>query len=146
MMSTARRKTQASVAEINPIITGIVALQMQKAEIDAALKSGLALLRDLMEGAELKRFATPEGAEALLYETESYAWKVEKLEKALSPDEFEGFCPRKPDGARLRSLLDIKGPIDPAFGKALKGCARVSVSTKLTVREAGAVEQSAGVA
>ena len=135
MTRTASQGTTVAVTNLNDAIADVVRLQQQKASIDAAIENGRELIARAMKAAGFKRHATASGEEALLYDSHIYTFDVKTLDGALSRARFEKLCPRKPDGAALRKLIEA----DPVLGPKIAKCAEIKLRETLVVRPAQAV-------
>ncbi|MCZ7645266.1 MAG: hypothetical protein M5U26_08280 [Planctomycetota bacterium] len=133
-MKQTRRKTEGTAISLNDRIDRAVALQIQIEALSNDLKGEKAAIKEEMEDADLPRYATARGNEALRVPKESLAWNPDKLEKFLDDDEFDQYVPRKPDSTKLRKLLDT---LDHDEAKDLLKCAKRSHSESLELRAKG---------
>ena len=136
-MKTASRTVTAVSKALVAEISEAVQLMAEVEERAARLKTLKANIRTGLESAGLDRFATPEGAEALLVEKTNLRWDTDKLADVLKRNEYDELCPRKAEGEKLRKLLDS---LEPERAKALRSCAKGSNSSALEIRAAAAVD------
>ena len=112
--------------------------------LKAAIESGLLEL-------ERTEFTADDGGQAVRIDTESRSWAVDLLEKVLPKQWFERLCPRKPEVAKLSTLLELmelppevrskkieksKGKIElPGIGAAeLRKCSSVKSGSRIELR------------
>ena len=116
-------------AQLSEAIDQAVGIQLQAEELDARLKAYRASIKELMTDTGIERHLSAAGNEALLIERQTLSWKLDRLQETLSRGQFDELCPRKPDAAALRGLLDSgQGP------DGLRGCAKASKSVALEIR------------
>jgi hypothetical protein len=128
-MKTTKRDVQAAIGELNARIPLAVAMQQEVERVAALLQAEKAAIRELLDEAGATAWPCADGCSAVLVFEERLAWNVDKLEALLKRDDFNELCPRKPDGAKLRKVLDTTP--DAA---ELKRCARVSHTQRLELR------------
>ncbi|MCX7806751.1 MAG: hypothetical protein N3A38_16425 [Planctomycetota bacterium] len=121
-------------------IAEAVELEARAAELQGRIEAGRRRIREIMERLNLERRETPEGHAALLSKAKVYEWDVSKLAEVLSPDEALILCPRKPDPAALRRLMES----DPARRKVLRQCAKAITISRLTLKASGKGGSKAG--
>jgi hypothetical protein len=137
-MKTTKRSVQAAIEELNVRVPVAVAMQQEIERLLASFAAEKAAIRSALDDAHVDRHPVNDGSEAVLIEEERLAWNVDKLEALLKRDDFNELCPRKPDGAKLRKILDTTP--DAA---ELKRCAKVSHTQRLELRAAEAKEGAA---
>jgi len=129
MAKTANTATAANTDSLNMLIELCAASQFELAKIQARIDQYKEAIKAGLHTAELQRYMTPGGCEALLIESKVYTFSVEKLQKAIRNDVwFDELCPRCPDTSALRKL------IDSGIHKDLKACAKITTRESLSIR------------
>jgi hypothetical protein len=103
-MRESKKKTVGAVSDLNRRIDRCIELKNEIAEREAELKAERDAIMGTMQNADLTRYASAAGNEALRVTSESVTWNVAALEAALSDDEMDELCPRKAESAKLRKL------------------------------------------
>ena len=131
MTKPTKRATAATVWSLNEAIRDAVIAESQVANLNKLLVILRRRIKQTLAELGQDRHATPEGDQALLVEKLNYDWDLELLAGSLSRGKFAELCPRKPDGAKLRAMLESL-PDDVA--KRLRDCATVSHIHALELR------------
>jgi hypothetical protein len=130
---------QTELQRLPGLIEETVALEQELERLASRTKNNREWIKAALLEYQIKRQPTAGGYEALLIEEERLAWNVEKLARALSKEQFEEFCPRKPESGKLRALL--------ASGahKDLRQCAKACCTARLELRAPARGQEVANV-
>jgi hypothetical protein len=126
-MVTTKKLSRNDRADLIVCIESAVELQGQIADLEEMLKARKAAIKDLLTRHQMDRFLTDKGCEAVLAEVQRYSFDLQKLRKVFNDDELDAFCPRRPDTAKLRKLIDSEFPA----ADAVKLAAKISKSSRL---------------
>jgi len=120
----AKKKTEIKVGLKREMSLFVAEIAWREAQIDSLqglVKAMRNRLRATMEKYEVD-FVVDVTLEtkAELVPSVQYTWFVDALKRVLPAPLFNIVCPRKPDGAALRTLLE-KGTLDIIYGDLTKG-------------------------
>jgi regulator of replication initiation timing len=141
-MNSTNRKATAALPSLQEAIDQAVGLQNQVDELCQRLSALRAEIKHAMEELGVERQLTASGNESLLIPKTAFIWNRDKLEKVLDAEAFEHLVPRKPEGDKLRQLLDAS-PAD--FARQLRGCKKDRQTLALELRTAPAAPPEPGV-
>jgi hypothetical protein len=151
------------IPELNVRIYEGVLLQDQIEELTEKLKSLKASIESDLERLGQSSHTTADGYQAVKIPVTARHWVIEALEKILNKTWFERLCPRKPETAKLSTLLELlalppdvrnkkikrsKGKLElPEIGlPELRACSRVENSHRLELHAPAKPEPAAASA
>ena len=131
-MKATKTNVETAIRALNAHVPAAVKIQQEIDTLLTALHAEKQTIRTLLDSAGASAWPCADGSSAVLVAEERMTWNLEKLRSVCDKDTFEEFCPRKPDGPRLRAMLDSTNEGD--YAKALRKCAKVSQSSRLELR------------
>lgn len=135
-MRNTKRAVAAAVEILPALIEETVDLDRQIERLVTRARANRDAIKATLLEHKITRQPTANGFEALLIEKLCLSWNVAALDGVrksglLTLEQFETLCPRKPDGEKLRALLDSCSD-KPA--KELRACAKGSKRVDLELR------------
>ena len=131
-MKATKTNVETAIRALNTHVPAAVKMQQEIDTLLTALHAEKQTIRTLLDSAGATAWPCADGSSAVLVAEERMTWNLEKLQEEFDQETFEKFCPRKPDGPRLRAMLDATNERD--YAKALRKCAKVTKSSRLELR------------
>jgi len=132
-MRSVKLESEAAASVLKEKIDQAVALQAEVEEKNARLKAAREEIKALLAEAQLQRFVSTAGNEAVLIERTSMRWNVDRLLSAIPKALIDVILPRRVDAGELDSYLKTASDEDQ---RAVRACGRASKSVALELRRA----------
>jgi len=133
-MKTDTQKQQGIAARLEQLVPMRVEMLRQAELLKIQLKQNHDETVALMKLDNREQFLSANGSRAILSIKNRWTWLLEGLQKQLSKNLFEKFCPRTPSAAKLRAYYED----DPQLMRGLKSVCKQTPYDNLETRAPGA--------